>query len=145
LGLIPDLAAMRDRAPTKLRRVIFGILSLGWRGSIKAWQHYRIAYSLLGGLAAPLVISGHRAVSMDFSISVLPGWHATIFPPFFVAGAIFSGFAMVVTLILPARHYFKLHNVITERHIDNLARMILLMGSIMTYCYAMELFMAWYS
>jgi molybdopterin-containing oxidoreductase family membrane subunit len=145
LGLIPDLAAARDRAPTKLRRILYGIFSLGWRGSVKAWSHYRVAYFMLGGLAAPLVISVHSVVSMDFTTGLLPGWHATIFPPFFVAGAIFSGFAMVITLIIPSRKIFRLENVITMKHIDNLAKMVLLTGMIVSYAYLVEMFTAWYS
>ena len=103
LGLVPDLAALRDRAPGTLRRRIYGIFALGWHGSARHWRHYRVAYGLLAGLATPLVVSVHRIVSIDFAIALVPGWHSTIFPPFFVAGAIFSGFAMVLTLLVPAR------------------------------------------
>jgi Ni/Fe-hydrogenase subunit HybB-like protein len=145
LGLLPDLAALRDRAPSRAKRIVYGVFALGWRGSIKHWAHYRIAYALLAGLAAPLVVSVHSIVSMDFAITLLPGWHTTIFPPFFVAGAIFSGFAMVLTLIIPTRRFFKLHNVITDRHLDNLAKMLLVTGGILTYGYLIEIFMAWYS
>ncbi|HET9626928.1 MAG TPA: NrfD/PsrC family molybdoenzyme membrane anchor subunit [Kofleriaceae bacterium] len=145
LGLIPDLAALRDRAPSRNRRIVYGILALGWRGSVDQWRHHRVAYLLLAGLATPLVLSVHSIVSLDFASTALPGWHSTIFPPFFVAGAILSGFAMVLTLIIPARRVFKLHNVITLRHFDAMAKLLLVMSWIATYSYAIELFVAWYS
>jgi len=145
LGLVPDLAGLRDRAPTRARRIIYGILALGWRGSVQQWRHHKVAYFLLAGLATPLVLSVHSIVSLDFASTVLPGWHSTIFPPFFVAGAIFSGFAMVVTLMIPARRVFRLHNVITARHFDAIAKMILVMSWIATYSYIAEAFIAWYS
>jgi Ni/Fe-hydrogenase subunit HybB-like protein len=145
LGLVPDLAGLRDRAPTRARRIIYGIFALGWRGSVQQWRHHRVAYFLLAGLATPLVLSVHSIVSLDFASTVLPGWHSTIFPPFFVAGAIFSGFAMVVTLLIPARRVFGLHNVITARHFDAIAKMILVMSWIATYSYVSEAFIAWYS
>jgi molybdopterin-containing oxidoreductase family membrane subunit len=145
LGLIPDLATLRDCAPGRARQRIYGLLALGWRGSARHLQHYRAAYLLLAGLATPLVLSVHSIVSSDFAITLLPGWHSTIFPPYFVAGAIFSGFAMVLTLIIPTRRIFGLKNVITERHLDNLARLTLVTGWIVTYSYAIELFIAWYS
>jgi molybdopterin-containing oxidoreductase family membrane subunit len=145
LGLVPDLAVMRDRATERWRRRIYGIFALGWAGSAREWARYRIAYGLLGGFACPLVISVHSIVSMDFAIASLPGWHSLIFPPFFVAGAIYSGFAMVLTLMLPARHLYKLQNVITRSHLDNMGKMLLLTGSIVTYSYFFEDFIAWYS
>jgi molybdopterin-containing oxidoreductase family membrane subunit len=145
LGLIPDFAALRDRAPSRARRIAYGILALGWRGSVQQWRHHRVAYFLLAGLATPLVLSVHSIVSLDFATTGLPGWHSTIFPPFFVAGAIFSGFAMVLTLIIPARRVFRLHNVITLRHFDAMAKMVLIMSWIATYSYVAELFTAWYS
>jgi molybdopterin-containing oxidoreductase family membrane subunit len=145
LGLVPDLASMRDRAPTVLRRRIYGIFALGWYGSSRNWQRWRIAYGILGGLAAPLVVSVHSLVSADFAISILPGWHSNIFPPYFVAGAIYSGFAMVVTLIVPARRLYRLEKVITTRHIDSMAKMLLVTGLIVTYSYVVEGWSAWYS
>lgn len=145
VGLIPDLAALRDHAPTRRRRVIYGLFALGWRGNATAWRHFRIAYLLLAGLATPLVVSVHSIVSSDFAIGVVPGWHSTIFPPFFVAGAIFSGFAMVLTLVIPTRAVFRMHDVITTRHLDNCAKLILVTGSIVSYGYIVEFFTAWYS
>jgi molybdopterin-containing oxidoreductase family membrane subunit len=145
VGLIPDFASLRDYSPNRARRVIYGILSLGWRGSAAHLRDYRILYVLLAGLATPLVLSVHSIVSSDFAIGLVPGWHSTIFPPFFVAGAIFSGFGMVTTLILPVRSIFRLHNVITEKHLDALAKMILTTGWIVTYSYIIEFFIAWYS
>jgi Ni/Fe-hydrogenase subunit HybB-like protein len=145
LGLIPDLAALRDRAPSRARRIVYGIFALGWRGSLQQWRHHRAAYFLLAGLATPLVISVHSIVSLDFASTGLPGWHSTIFPPFFVAGAIFSGFAMVVVLIIPARRVFGLHDVITLRHFDAIAKLLLIMSWIASYAYIAELFIAWYS
>ncbi|HET6610414.1 MAG TPA: NrfD/PsrC family molybdoenzyme membrane anchor subunit [Kofleriaceae bacterium] len=145
LGLLPDLAGVRDRAPGKVRRVIYGIFALGWRGSVRAWRHYRVAYLILAGLATPLVLSVHSVVSSDFAIGVVPGWHSTIFPPYFVAGAIFSGFAMVITLAIPARAALGLHGVITERHLDNLAKMTLVTGLAVSYGYICEYFISWYS
>ena len=145
VGLIPDLATMRDRATTKLRRLAYGIFSLGWRGSTRHWQHYEKAYLLLAGLATPLVLSVHTIVSFDFAVSQLPGWHTTIFPPYFVAGAIFSGFAMVLTLLIPIRKWYGLEHIITIKHLENMARIILLTGSMVGYAYAMEFFIAWYS
>jgi Ni/Fe-hydrogenase subunit HybB-like protein len=143
LGLIPDLAAMRDFAPERWRRRIYGVFALGWYGSAAAWKRHRIAYGLLAGLAAPLVVSVHSIVSMDFSIGVLPGWHSTIFPPYFVAGAIYSGFAMVLTLMIPARRLYKLEHVITTAHLDKMAKMLLVTGLIVTYAYAVEAYCAW--
>lgn len=145
LGLIPDLATLRDRAKSRTRQVIFGILALGWRGSIRHWRHYESAYLLLAGLATPLVVSVHSVVSMDFATSVLPGWHATIFPPYFVAGAIFSGFAMVLTLMIPMRQLFGLKDYITDRHLDQMAKVLLATGLMVGYAYGVEFFTAWYS
>ena len=145
LGLIPDLAVMRDRSKEIWRRRIYGVFALGWRGSARAWSHYRVGYALLAGLATPLVLSVHSIVSMDFAISQLPGWHSTIFPPFFVAGAIYSGFAMVLTLMIPARRIFRLERVVTERHLASMAKMLMVTGWIVTYSYVIEIFVAWYS
>ena len=138
LGLVPDLALMRDRARTKTQRIVYGIFALGWRGSARTWQRWRIVFGLIGGIATPLVISVHSIVSMDFAIGIVPGWHSEIFPPYFVAGAIFSGFALVVTLIIPARALYKLHNVITTRHLDMMARMLLVTSLIVAYSYFAE-------
>jgi molybdopterin-containing oxidoreductase family membrane subunit len=144
-GLIPDLATMRDRAKTRVRQLAYGIFALGWRGSNRHWLHYERAYLILAGLATPLVLSVHSIVSFDFAVSQLPGWHTTIFPPYFVAGAIFSGFAMVLTLMIICRTVFKLENLLTLRHFENMAKIILLTGSMVGYAYAMEFFIAWYS
>ncbi|WP_437933173.1 NrfD/PsrC family molybdoenzyme membrane anchor subunit [Sorangium sp. So ce341] len=145
VGLVPDFASLRDRAPGRGRRVVYGILALGWRGSARDYRHYRLLYGLLAGLATPLVVSVHSIVSTDFAMALVPGWHATIFPPFFVAGAIFSGFAMVLTLLIPARRIFHLGNVVTQRHIDNLSKLTLVTALIVTYAYIIEFFAAWYS
>jgi Ni/Fe-hydrogenase subunit HybB-like protein len=145
LGLIPDLATLRDIAKTRGRRLVYGVLSFGWRGSARHWRHYRIGYLLLAGLSTPLVVSVHTIVSFDFAISQLPGWHTTIFPPYFVAGAIFSGFAMVLTLMIPARRILGYQRVVTERHLDNMAKVILATGWMVFFGYLMEWFMAWYS
>jgi Ni/Fe-hydrogenase subunit HybB-like protein len=144
-GLIPDLATQRDRSKTRLRQWIYGALALGWRGSQRHWRHYEIAYLTLAGLATPLVVSVHSIVSMDFAVSQLPGWHSTIFPPYFVAGAIFSGFAMVVTLMVICRWAFGLQEIITVRHFDYMAKIILVTGLIVAYAYGVEFFTAWYS
>jgi molybdopterin-containing oxidoreductase family membrane subunit len=145
LGLIPDLASLRDAAKSRAQRIAYGILSFGWRGSARHWQHYRIGYLLLAGLSTPLVVSVHTIVSFDFAISQLPGWHTTIFPPYFVAGAIFSGFAMVMTLMIPARKLLGYEAVVTDRHLDNMAKVILATGLMVSYGYVMEHFIAWYS
>src|SRR6188472_332662 len=144
-GLVPDLATLRDRATTKVRKFLFGIFALGWRGSNRHWRHYEMAYLLLAGLSTPLVLSVHSVVSFDFATSVIPGWHTTIFPPYFVAGAIFGGFAMVLTIMVPARFIYGLQDLITMKHIDNMAKIILLTGTIVGYAYLMELFVAYYS
>ncbi len=145
IGLIPDLATMRDRAVGKVKQFAYGFFALGWRGSMRHWHRYEVAYLLLAALATPLVLSVHSVVSFDFAVSQLPGWHTTIFPPYFVAGAIFSGFAMVVTLAVPARELFGLKNLITLRHLDNMNKIILVTGCIVGYAYSMEFFIAWYS
>jgi Ni/Fe-hydrogenase subunit HybB-like protein len=144
LGLVPDLATMRDRARTKVGKFCYGILALGWRGGNRQWRHYEMAYLILAGLSTPLVLSVHSTVSFDFATSLIPGWHTTIFPPYFVAGAIFGGFAMVLTLMLPARSIYKLHDVFTWNHIDVMCKIILLTGSIVGYAYTMEFFVAFY-
>ncbi len=145
VGLIPDLATMRDRAKTQARRIAYGIFALGWRGSARNWQHYEMAYLILAGLATPLVLSVHSIVSMDFAVAQLPGWHTTIFPPYFVAGAIFSGFAMVVTLMVITRKALGLEHIVTLLHFDRMARIMLVTGSIVGYAYSMEFFIAWFS
>ncbi len=145
VGLIPDLATIRDRATTRTKQIVFGILSLGWRGSHRHWVHYERAYLLFAGLSTPLVLSVHTIVSFDFAVSIVPGWHTTIFPPYFVAGAIFSGFAMVVTLMVLARKAFGLEGLITVRHLENMNKVIVATGTIVGYAYGMELFIAWYS
>lgn len=144
-GLIPDLATLRDRARTKTRQWIYGILSLGWRGSARHWANYEKAYLLLAGLSTPLVLSVHSIVSFDFAVSIIPGWHTTIFPPYFVAGAIFSGFAMVVTLLVIARRVYHLEHLITLNHLDNMNKIILATGCIVGYSYAVEFFTAFFS
>jgi molybdopterin-containing oxidoreductase family membrane subunit len=145
VGMVPDLATIRDRAPTKLRRMIYGTFALGWRGSMRHWQHYEKMYLLLAAMATPLVLSVHSIVSMDFAVSQLPGWHTTIFPPYFVAGAVFSGFAMVMTLMLITRSVFQMKHIVTTRHLENMSKIMLVTGSIVGYAYAMEFFMAWFS
>jgi molybdopterin-containing oxidoreductase family membrane subunit len=145
MGMIPDLATYRDRSQNKWRRMIYGILSMGWSGSSRHWLRYEKAYTLLAALAAPLVLSVHTVVSFDFAVSQLPGWHTTIFPPYFVAGAIFSGFAMVVTLLVPMRLIYGLQNLITLRHLENMNKIILATGTLVGLAYATEFFMAWYS
>ncbi len=145
VGLIPDLGTMRDRAKDKVRRFLYGFFALGWRGSHRHWLHYEKAYLLLAALATPLVLSVHSVVSFDFAVAQVPGWHTTIFPPYFVAGAIFSGFAMVITLMVVCRKAFGLEHLITHRHFENMAKIILLTGSLVGYAYATEFFIAWYS
>src|SRR5688500_5370084 len=144
-GLVPDMATLRDRAKSRTAQVIYGMLSLGWRGSARHWQRYEMAYLLLAGISTPLVLSVHSVVSFDFAVSVLPGWHATIFPPYFVAGAIYSGFAMVMTLAIPLRKFYHLEDFITMRHIHNMTKVMLVTGMIVAYGYANEVFFAWYS
>jgi molybdopterin-containing oxidoreductase family membrane subunit len=145
VGLIPDLAAARDASASKLKRVIWGAFALGWRGSARHWHHYKVAYLLLAGLATPLVLSVHTIVSFDFATSIMPGWHEDIFPPYFVAGAIFSGFAMVMVLLVPARRIYHLESVITVRHIEAMNKLILATSWMVFYGYATENFMAWFT
>jgi Ni/Fe-hydrogenase subunit HybB-like protein len=145
VGLIPDLATFRDRAKNKLVKLIYGAMAMGWRGSAMHWHRYETAYLLLAGLATPLVVSVHTVVSLDFAASVVPGWHVTIFPPYFVAGAIFSGFAMVLTLTIPLRKAYNLEDFITMRHLSNMAKVMLATGLIVVYGYFMEFFMGFYS
>jgi Ni/Fe-hydrogenase subunit HybB-like protein len=145
MGLIPDLAVMRDRAKTTARKFAYGFFSLGWTGSNRHWSNYERAYLILAGLSTPLVLSVHSIVSLDFSVSQLPGWHTTIFPPYFVAGAIFSGFGMVLTLLVPLRKICKLEDIITVRHVELMCKVTLATGSIVGYAYGMEFFIAWYS
>jgi Ni/Fe-hydrogenase subunit HybB-like protein len=145
VGLIPDLATLRDRAKKRIAQIVYGVLALGWRGSARHWRHYEMASLLLAGLATPLVVSVHTVVSFDFTIAIVPGWHSTIFPPYFVAGAIYSGFAMVLTLAIPLRKFYGLEDFITLRHLDNMAKMMLATGLIVSYGYLMETFMAFYS
>src|ERR1700729_2437810 len=144
VGLIPDLATLRDRSTSKPKQIIYGMLALGWRGSARHWQRYQSAYLLLAGLATPLVLSVHTVVSFDFSVAIVPGWHTTIFPPYFVAGAIYSGFAMVLVLAIPIRKFYDVGDFITERHLENSAMVMLATGLIVAYGYVMEAFMNWY-
>ena len=145
VGLIPDLATLRDRAKTRTRAFVFGLLSLGWRGSMRHWINYEKAYLILAGISTPLVLSVHTIVSFDFATSVIPGWHTTIFPPYFVAGAIFSGFAMVVSLMVITRQVFGLKDLVTLDHLEKMNKIILLTGTMVGYAYSMEFFIAWYS
>jgi len=145
IGLIPDLAAMRERAPTNAHRIIYSILSWGWTGLNRHWRHYERAYLILAGLSTPLVVSVHTIVSFDFATSVIPGWHATILPPYFVAGAVFSGFAMVLTVLIVVRKAFHMEHLITLRHLENMNKVVLATSLIVGYAYCVELFTAWYS
>ena len=145
VGLVPDFGTMRDRSTSKIGQYIYGMLSLGWRGNVKHWMRYETASLLLAGLATPLVLSVHTVISFDFAVAILPGWHTTIFPPYFVAGAVYSGFAMVLTLAIPLRKVYKLEGLVTDRHIDNMGKVMLATGGIVAYGYGMEVFMAWYS
>jgi len=145
LGLIPDLASLRDASKSPIQRKIYGIFALGWRGSGRHWHNYKVGYLLLAGLSTPLVVSVHTIVSFDFAVSLIPGWHTTIFPPYFVAGAVFSGFAMVMSWMVPARHFLGLKHVITMRHLENMNKIILATGMLVSYGYLMEHFIAWYS
>src|SRR5437764_8035408 len=144
VGLVPDIAALRDQS-TGWRRRIYAMLSLGWEGSDDQWRPYRRAYGLFAALATPLVLSVHSVVSWDFAMALVPGWHSTLFAPFFVDGAIFSGFAMVLILILPMRYFFDLRAYVTDRHLDMMAKLILVTGLVLTYFYVCELFTSWYS
>src|SRR5206468_4075966 len=145
VGLIPDLATLRDRSQSRVGRVVYGILAMGWRGSARHWHRYDVAYGLLAGLATPLVVSVHTVVSFDFAVAIVPGWHSTIFPPYFVAGAIYSGFAMVLTLAIPIRAAYGLEDFITLRHLQNMAKVMLATGLVVAYGYGMEAFGAFYS
>jgi Ni/Fe-hydrogenase subunit HybB-like protein len=145
VGLIPDLATLRDRSQSRVGRVVYGMLGMGWRNSARHWHQYEITYLLLAGLATPLVVSVHTVVSFDFAVAILPGWHTTIFPPYFVAGAIFSGFAMVMTLAIPIRAVYGLEDFITLRHLQNMAKVMLVTGLMVAYGYMSEIFMSWYS
>ena len=144
VGLIPDLATLRDRAKTRTRQLLYGIFSMGWRGSNRHWQHYERAYLILAGISTPLVLSVHSVVSFDFATSVLPGWHATIFPPYFVAGAVFSGFGLVMTLMVLAREFYGLKDLVTMRVLENMNKIMLVTGTMVGYAYGMEFFIAWY-
>ncbi|HLG50294.1 MAG TPA: NrfD/PsrC family molybdoenzyme membrane anchor subunit [Chloroflexota bacterium] len=143
-GMVPDFAALRDRAKQRFAKVIFGILSFGWRGSARHWRNYEDAYVLLAALSTPLVVSVHSVVSFDFAVGIVPGWHSTIFPPYFVAGALYAGFAMVLTIAIILRPVFKIEGLVTMRHLDNMAKLMLASGLVVMYGYLMEGFMAWY-
>ncbi|KAB2667641.1 MAG: hydrogenase [Verrucomicrobia bacterium] len=144
VGLIPDLATLRDRATNKIRKFCYALFSLGWTGSNRHWSNYEKAYLIFAGLCTPLVLSVHSIVSFDFAVSQVPGWHTTIFPPYFVAGAVFGGFGMVLTLLVPLRWLFKLNDIVTDRHIELMCKVLLATGSIVGYAYGMEFFIAWY-
>ncbi len=145
VGMIPDMATLRDRAVSKAKARIYGMLSLGWRGSARHWHRYEVATLILAGLSTPLVLSVHTVVSFDFAVSLIPGWHATIFPPYFVAGAIYAGFAMVLNLAIPVRRFYGMESLITMKHIDNMAKVMLATGLLVSYGYFCEAFFAWYS
>ena len=145
LGLLPDLGTLRDRTTNRFGRALYGFFALGWRGSARHWNVYETASLLLAGLATPLVLSVHTVVSFDFTISIVPGWHSTFFPPYFVAGAIYSGFAMVLVLAIPLRLVYGLQGLITQRHLDNAAKIMLATGLVVAYAYIMETFFGWYS
>jgi molybdopterin-containing oxidoreductase family membrane subunit len=145
VGLIPDMATLRDRTKSGLGRIIYGILAMGWRGAARHWHRYEVMYLLMAGLATPLVVSVHTVVSFDFAVAIIPGWHSTIFPPYFVAGAIYSGFAMVLTLAIPIRYFYGLQDFITMRHLQNMAKILLATGLMVAYGYGMEAFSAFYS
>jgi Ni/Fe-hydrogenase subunit HybB-like protein len=145
VGLIPDLATLRDRARSKVWKIVYGMAAMGWRGSARHWHNYETTYLLLAGLATPLVVSVHTVVSFDFAVAIVPGWHATIFPPYFVAGAIYAGFAMVLTLSIPLRKFYGLEDFITLKHLENMAKVMLATGLIVAYGYTMEAFFGWYS
>jgi Ni/Fe-hydrogenase subunit HybB-like protein len=144
-GLVPDLATLRDRASYRATKIIFGVLALGWRGSTNHWRNYHSAYLLLAGLSTPLVLSVHSVVSFDFSTAIVPGWHSTIFPPYFVAGAVYSGFAMVLNILIPLRSWYGLENVVTEKHLDNMGKVMLATGLMVAYGYIFDIFTSWYS
>jgi molybdopterin-containing oxidoreductase family membrane subunit len=144
MGMVPDLATLRDRSPSRLGRLLYGVLAMGWRGSARHWNRFEMAYLLLAGLATPLVVSVHSVVSCDFAIALVPGWHETVFPPYFVAGAIFSGFAMVLALSIPLRIFYGLEDYITVNHLDVMGKILLATGICTSYGYFIEQFMAWY-
>jgi molybdopterin-containing oxidoreductase family membrane subunit len=144
LGLVPDLATLRDRAKRRWQQIVYGMLSLGWRNSARHWRHYQITYLILAALATPLVVSVHSVIALDFAVTIVPGYHSSVFPPYFVAGALFSGFAMVITIAIPLRAAFKLHNLITLRHFNVIAKVMLAAGLIVAYGYFVEYFMVWY-
>ena len=145
VGLLPDLATVRDRAASRLRRQVYGVLALGWRGDARHWRHYEKLYLILAGLATPLVVSVHSVVGMDFAVAIVPGWHSTIFPPYFVGGAIFSGFAMVLTIVIPLRAVYGLKHYITDRHLELMAKVLMATGWVVAYGYFSEFFTAWIS
>ena len=145
MGLLPDVAAMKNRAKRYIPRQIYGLMSLGWRGDAVHWKYYETAYYLLAAFATPLVVSVHSIVSMDFAVAIVPGWHSTIFPPYFVAGAVFSGFAMVLTLAIPLRKFYHLEDYVTLRHLENCGKVMLVTSLIVAYGYGTEAIMAWYS
>jgi molybdopterin-containing oxidoreductase family membrane subunit len=145
LGMIPDLASIRDRSTSRLKQVIYGMLAVGWRGSARHWHNYEAAYYLFAALATPLVVSVHSVVSTDFALAIVPGWHETIFPPYFVAGALFSGFAMVLTIAIPLRAVYGLKDFVTDRHLDIMAKFMLATGLAVDYSYLIEHFIGWYS
>jgi len=145
IGLIPDIATLRDRARSKTWKILYGLVAMGWRGSARHWHRYENTYLLLAGLATPLVLSVHTIVSFDFAVGIVPGWHATIFPPYFVAGAIYAGFAMVLFLTIPLRKLYGLEDFITMKHITFMAKIMLATGLIVFYGYLMEAFFGWYS
>ena len=145
MGMIPDLATLRDRATGRLAQIVYGMLALGWRNSARHWQRFEMAYLLLGGLATPLVISVHSVVSSDFAISIVPAWHETVFPPYFVAGAIFSGFAMVILLCVPIRHFYHLKEFITIDHLDVMGKLVLATSLLTSYGYLSEQSLSWYA
>lgn len=145
IGLIPDFATMRDRTKSGIKKIVYSVLSLGWSNSNRNWQHYERAYLILAGISTPLVLSVHTIVSFDFAVSIIPGWHTTIFPPYFVAGAIFSGFGMVLTVMIFVRKIFDMEHIITLDHIEKMNKILLATGTMVGYAYGMEMFMAWYS
>ncbi|HEX4413092.1 MAG TPA: NrfD/PsrC family molybdoenzyme membrane anchor subunit [Lacipirellulaceae bacterium] len=145
VGLIPDMATLRDNSRSRMGQIVYGVLAMGWRGSARHWRRHEVAYLIMAGLATPLVVSVHTVVSFDFCIADLPGWHSTIFPPYFVAGAIYSGFAMVLVLAIPLRYFYGLQDFITDQHLHNMAKVTLATGMIVAYGYGIEAFMSWYS
>src|SRR4051794_38588435 len=145
VGMIPDLASLRDRAAHPIQRTFYGLLAMGWRGEARHWHRYEQLYYLMAALATPLVVSVHSIVSADFAVAIVPGWHSTIFPPYFVAGALYSGFAMVLTIAIPLRAAYGLNGLVTMRHIDTLAKFMLASGMVVAYAYLIEGFMSWYS